>query len=97
MPLADLRLREEACLGWAVESARGGAWRRWDFRAVVGGVDVVVMAGVLFFFAVLCFLRVCVLVVAYIAYVWLEGGDVDVWTGTRIPTDESCFSAYRPR
>jgi len=43
----------------------------------VGGVDVVVMAGVLFF-AVLCFLRVCVLVVAYIAYVWLEGGDVEV-------------------
>jgi len=68
MPLADLRLREEACLGWAVEIARVWAWRRWDFRVVVGGVDVVVTAGVLFccflFSACMCaggcIYRICV-------------------------------------
>ena len=65
----------------------------------ISGLWWVVLTSLLrrqYFFAVFCFLRVCVLVVAYIAYVWLEGGNVEVWTGTRIPA-ECCFSAYRPR
>lgn len=44
-----------------------------------------------YFFAVFCFLRVCVMMVAYIAYVWLKEEDVEVWTGTRIHTYRVLF------